>query len=91
MMSAVHRELLGMLREVGGNDLNAVARRMELSRALVEGLIEELEERGILRRAVSDLNPRCKGCSMAGTCDIQRQPSGWVITPQGGDLLKSGQ
>jgi DNA-binding Lrp family transcriptional regulator len=88
-MSEVHRELLRVLCEVGGNDLRIVARRMELSHALVEGLIEELEERGALRRAGPNRGSRCAGCGMAGTCDVQHKPSGWVITRQGIDLLKT--
>jgi DNA-binding Lrp family transcriptional regulator len=86
----VYLEILETLVEMGVYELGALSSRVGLSEALVEQLVGELGKRGYIKRLVPGCEARCAGCSMSGTCDELRSPSGWTFTEKGTAMVNQG-
>jgi predicted ArsR family transcriptional regulator len=64
--------LLELLRTGGARRLDDVARELDVSPALVEAMLEELERMGRLRRLDGECSSRCGGCGAAAQCRAMR-------------------
>ena len=85
----MHRELLEALIEERAYSLGSLSRRVELSEPLVEQLLEELHQRGLILPLGVNGAAYCQGCCFAGSCDVLRTVPGWQLTEAGRRLLAS--
>ena len=85
----MHRELLEALIEERAYSLGSLSWRVELSEPLVEQLLEELRQRGLIQPLGVNGAAYCQGCCFARRCDILRTVPGWQLTEEGCRLLAS--
>lgn len=59
-----------------------LAAAIEVSPAMVEAMVAELERRGLLQRA-GDCGSTCAGCPSESACDPAAQGTAWMLTAAG--------
>ncbi len=63
-------QLIGILNEGGIQAMDAVARRLGVSVALVAAMADSLAQRGYLVDLNQDCGSGCGGCSLASACHV---------------------
>lgn len=76
-------ELLDLLRQGGAQTYAALARQLDISEALLEGMLADLERMGYLRQVGGGCAGHCHACTMAGTCAIGAGGRIWALTEKG--------
>lgn len=59
-----------------------LAAAIDVSPAMVEAMVAELERRGLLQRA-GECGTACAGCPSESACDPKQQASAWMLTAAG--------
>ncbi len=73
-------ELLEILRSGGAHTLTGIARRLDVSEALVQSMIDELVRLGYLRLAAQVCPGSCEACPMASCCANGAAGRLWTLT-----------
>ena len=76
-------KLLEILRQGSVQTYATLAQRLDVSEALLEGMLADLERMGYLRRVGGACAGQCHGCTMAGTCAIGGAGRIWALTDKG--------
>jgi DNA-binding IscR family transcriptional regulator len=81
-------EILLRLVASKGTECSAeLARRLGVSPALMENMLEELTRQGYLEIVVEGCSAPCEHCPLRAACRFQRQARIWALTPRGKSLL----
>jgi predicted ArsR family transcriptional regulator len=73
-------QLLDILRSGGAHTLREIARQLDVSEALVQGMIDELVHLGYLKLAAQACPGSCESCPMASCCAIGSAGRLWTLT-----------
>lgn len=68
--------ILRLLSEGGIHSMAELARRLEVSEALVTAMTEDLTRRGYLTALSMGCTTGCEKCPLAGVCATPSQPTG---------------
>ena len=79
--------LLRIVASKGTECSAELARRLGVSHALMENMLEELTRQGYLRAVVEGCSTPCERCPLHTACRFQRQARIWTLTPRGESLL----
>lgn len=83
-------QLLELVANGGLSTSEEVARRLSVSRLLVEAMLEELARLGYLRSVLSGCSGHCAGCAMGG-CSAVGRGRAWALTETGARTASQGQ
>jgi DNA-binding transcriptional MocR family regulator len=64
-----------------------LARRLGVSHALIENMLDELTRQGYLKAVVGGSSTPCERCPLHTACRFQRQARIWTLTSRGKSLL----
>lgn len=76
------RRLLGTVAEGRVGSTAELAHELDASPELVQAVVVELEQRGLLQR-VGDCGEVCAGCPAETNCGPGVKRSAWMLTTQG--------
>ena len=84
------KNLLRIAAERGTVNSLELAQRLNVSRAMVDGMLEELTQRGYLNAMEQNCSITCEQCPLYRACLHGYPPRLWLLTPKGARLLRSG-
>jgi hypothetical protein len=84
------RRLLSLAAGKGTRRTAEIARELNVSPALVEGLLEESARQGFLKSVVAGCSTPCESCPTEAACLFRSQPRVWALTRKGERMLRSG-
>ncbi len=76
-------QLIHLLDEGGVHTYPALAQRLGIGEALLEGMLQDLTRMGYLRAVGGVCDTRCAGCPLASACAVGRPGRIWVLTDRG--------
>jgi len=85
----VLERLLRIVASKGTTCSIGLARRLGVSHALVENMLDELTRQGYLEAIVGECASPCGHCPMPAACLFDRHARIWVISKKGERLLAS--
>jgi hypothetical protein len=76
--------LLAEIRQGGTLPSQILASRLNISRELVEMMLEDLARRGLLSQLNTECSSTCGGCPVTDFCATQGNPKGrvWMLASQ---------
>lgn len=77
--STLLERLLALLRQGGVRSIAQVAKELGTSSALVETMLEDLEQRGYLRPTQTQCAQQCAGCAQARRCAVTGAGRVWQL------------
>lgn len=77
------RRLLRLAAARGSIDINELAAELETRPAMVEQMLERLQQEGYLRAVVRGCSLPCERCPLRAACLYRRQPRIWSLTARG--------
>ncbi len=72
-------ELITLLREGGTHRVVDLARALDTTPTLVEMMLEDLEQRGMLKRVGGACSGTCQSCPLAGLCAAGESGQIWAL------------
>ena len=82
------RQILRLAAGRGSMDIKALAVELGISPAMVEQMLEQLQQQGYLQSVVRGCSTPCERCPLRSACLYRRQPRVWSLTAKGEALLK---
>lgn len=79
--------LLRMIASKGTECSFVLARRLGVSHALMENMIDDLVQQGYLEAVVGGCSVPCERCPEHTACLFRGQARIWALTPKGASLL----
>ena len=79
--------LLRIIAAQGTERSAELARRLGVSHALMENMLEELARQGYLKAVVGECSVPCERCPLHAACLFRRQARIWALSPKGESLL----
>ena len=79
--------LLRIVASKGTECSTELARKLGVSHALTENMLDELTRQGYLKAIVGEYSALCKHCPMHAVCRFGRQARIWALSDKGERLL----
>jgi len=79
--------ILRIVASKGTECSSELARRLGVSHALTEDMLDELTQQGYLKAVVVECSVACERCPMHAACRFSRQARIWALSPKGERLL----
>jgi len=79
--------LLRIVASKGTECSSELARRLGVSHALTEDMLDELTRQGYLKAVVGECSVPCERCPMHAACLFDRQSRIWALSRKGERLL----
>jgi predicted ArsR family transcriptional regulator len=80
-------DVLRIVAAQGAESTAGLARRLGVSNALMESMLEDLAERGYLEAVVENCSVPCERCPLRSACLFGRQGRIWALAPKGQRFL----
>ncbi|RLC81126.1 MAG: hypothetical protein DRI61_04360 [Chloroflexi bacterium] len=84
------RDLLRLIGQEGIHNPLELAKRLEVSQALLEQMLEDLARMGYLKPAASQCPGQCVSCPLLNRCAVGGQTRVWMLTEKGMEAVKKG-
>ena len=81
------KEMLRLASGKGTERMSELARKLNISQALAEDMLENLASQGYLHAVVQGCSSPCEKCPVNTACLFDNHPRIWVLTKKGESVV----